>query len=68
MNSCLLQKLLHFYDYYKIIITLLPNPVHGSEKLPCLSNPIPYPEYSYQSMSAFLFKLTAPNKQFSSVG
>ena len=49
------------------IITFLPNPVPGNEKLPCLSNPIPYPEYPYLSMSAFLVKLTAPNKQFSKV-
>ena len=50
------------------IITFLPNPVPGNEKLPFLSNPIPYPEYPYLSMSAFLVNLTAPNKQFSSVG
>ena len=49
------------------IITFLPNPVPGNEKLPCLSNPIPYPEYPHLSISAFLVKLTAPNKQFSSV-
>ena len=33
-----------------------------------LSNPMPYPEYLYLSMSALLFKLTAPNKQLSHVG
>ena len=48
------------------IITFLPNPIPGDEKLPCLSNPIPYPEYLYLSLSAFLVRLTAPNKQFSS--
>ena len=50
------------------IITFLPNPVLGNEKLPFLSNPIPYPEYPYFSMSALLVNLTAPNKQFSSAG
>ena len=33
-----------------------------------LSDPVPYPEYSYSSISIFLVKLTAPNKQFSNVG
>ena len=33
-----------------------------------LSNPMPYPEYLYLSMSALLVKLTAPNKQLSHVG
>ena len=50
------------------VITFRPNPVPGSEKLSCLSNPIPYPEYPYLSMSAILVRLTAPNKQFSGVG
>ena len=50
------------------IITFLPNPTPGDEKLSCLSNPIPYPEYLYLLISAFLVKLTALNKQFSSVG
>ena len=49
------------------IITFLPNPVPGNEKLPCLSSPIPYPEYLYLSTSAFLFKVAARNKKFSSV-
>ena len=35
---------------------------------PCLSNPIPYPLYLYLSISAFLVKLTAPNKQLPNVG
>ena len=47
------------------IITFLPNPPLGCEKVPLESNPIPYPEYLYLSMSAFLVNLTAPNKQFS---
>ena len=34
------------------IITFLPNPVPGNEKLPCLSNPILYPEYPYLLMLA----------------
>ena len=38
------------------------------EKGVFLSNPIPYPEYPYLSISAFLVNLTDPNKQFSSVG
>ena len=50
------------------IITFLPNPVPGNEKLLFLSNPIPYPEYPYFSMSVLLVNLTAPNKQFSSAG
>ena len=50
------------------IVTFRPNPTQGNEKLPCLSNPIPYPEYPYLFMPAFLVKATAPNKQFSSVG
>ena len=50
------------------IITLLPNPVPGNEKFPCLSNPTPRPEYLYLSIAAFLVRLTAPNEQFSSVG
>ena len=49
------------------IITFLPNPVPENEKLPCLLNPFPYPKYPYLSVSAFLVRLTAPNKQFSSV-
>ena len=40
----------------------------GNEKLPLLSNPIPYPEYPYLPISAFLVKVTAPNKQFFNVG
>ena len=50
------------------INTFWPNPPPGNEKLPLLSNPIPYPEYPYLSISAFLVKATAPNKQFFSVG
>ena len=40
----------------------------GNEKPPLLSNPIPQPEYSYLSISAFLVKVTAANKQFFNVG
>ena len=35
------------------IITLLPNLPPENEKIPCLSNPSPYPEYLYLSISAF---------------
>ena len=48
--------------------TFLPNPVPGNEKLPRLSNSIPYTEYLPLSIKAFLVKLTAPNKHFSGVG
>ena len=49
------------------VITFLPNPVPGNEKLSHLSNSIPYSEYPYLSMSAFLVRLDARNKQFTSV-
>ena len=45
-----------------------PNPPPGNEKLDLLSNPIPKPEYPCFSISAFFVKVTAPNKQFFSVG
>ena len=45
-------------------ITFLPVPPLGWEKDPCLLNPIPYPEYLYLLRSAFLVKLTVPNKHF----
>ena len=41
-------------------ITFLPVPPLGCEKLPLLSNPIPYSQYLYLSISAFLVKLTTP--------
>ena len=44
------------------VISFLPDPVPGNEKIPYLSNPIPYPEYLYLSISAFLVEVTAPNK------
>ena len=43
------------------IVTLQPNPPLGNENVPFQSNPIPYPEYLYLSLSAFLANLTAPN-------
>ena len=46
------------------IITFRPNPPSGNEKLPCLSNPIPYPEYLYLSISLFLVKVTADVNAF----
>ena len=51
MNSYLLQILLHFYQLH------VP-----TEKKSFLSNPIPYTEYLYLSISTFLVKLTDPNK------
>ena len=51
-----------------MIITFLPVPPLGCEKNPCLSNPIPYPEYLYLSVRSFSVNLTAPTKKFSSVG
>ena len=45
------------------IMTFLPYFPHGCAKLPLESNPIPYPEYLYLSISAFFVNLTAPNKQ-----
>ena len=50
------------------ITTSWPNPPPGNEKLVFLSNPMPQPEYPYLSMSAFLVNVTAPNKQYFSVG
>ena len=47
------------------IITFLPCPPLGCEKLPLESNPIPHPEYIYSLASAFFINLTAPNRQFS---
>ena len=49
------------------IITSLPYPPLGCVKLPLESNPIPYPEYLYLSISAFFVNLTAPNGKFSKV-
>ena len=49
------------------IITLVPFPLLGCEKLPLESNPIPYPEYLYLSMSGFFVNLIAPGRQFSKV-
>ena len=48
-------------------IKFRPNQMAGNERLPFLLIPVPYPEYLYLSISAFLIKVTAPNKQFSSV-
>ena len=49
------------------IIQFLPNPL-PTENVPFLSNPIPYPVYLYLSISLFLVKVTALNKQFPRVG
>ena len=48
-------------------ITFLPISLQNKKDV-SLSNPIPYPEYPYLSISTFLVNLTDPNKQFSSVG
>ena len=45
----------------EIITFLLVPPPY--EKNPCLSNPIPYPEYLYLPKSTIFVKLTAPDKQ-----
>ena len=50
------------------IITFLQVTPEGCELNHFLSNPIPYLEYPYMSISAFLVNLRVPNKQFSSVG
>ena len=50
------------------INTFRPNPPLENEKLNLLSKPILKPEYPYFSISAFFVKVTAPNKQFFSVG
>ena len=50
------------------ISTFWPNTPLVNEELDLLSKPIPYPEYLYLSMSTFLVKVTAPNKQFFIVG
>ena len=49
------------------IIAFLPSPLLGCEKIPLESNPIPYQEYLYLSISAFWIILTEPNRQFSKV-
>ena len=49
------------------IITFLPVSPLVCEKYPCLSNPVPYPQDLDLLILAFLVKLTAPKKQFSSV-
>ena len=47
------------------ILQFLPNPL-PIEKVPFLSNPMPYPEYLYSLiLLIFLVEVTAPNKQFS---
>ena len=48
------------------IIQFVPNPL-PTENFPFLSNPIPYPEYLYLSISTFLVKLTAPYTLFPNV-
>ena len=45
-----------------------PNPPPENEELDLQSNPIPKPENPYFSISAFFVKVTAPAKQFFSIG
>ena len=45
----------------------LSNPLLGWEEATFLSNLIPYQEYLYLLISAFLVNLAAPNTQFSKV-
>ena len=45
------------------INTFWSNPPPGNKKLDLLSNPIPYPEYPFLLILAFLVKVTVPNKQ-----
>ena len=49
------------------VITFLPtsSPIEENH---FLSNPIPYPEYLYRSISTCFVNLTTQNKQFSSAG
>ena len=57
MNSYLLQRLLHFHQLHCLL-----------KKNIFLSDPMPYPEYLYLSISTFFLNVIAPNKQFSGVG
>ena len=53
---------------YSKIIQFLPSPL-PTENFPFLSNPLPYGEYLYSSVSlVLLVKLNAPGKQFSNAG
>ena len=64
-TKILLVLLLAYAELFKPapkVITFLQYPPLGCEKLPLESNPIPYPEYLYVSISAFFVNLTAPNK------
>ena len=49
------------------LITFFPYPPLGCENFPFESNPLPYPEYLYLSISPFFLNLTAPNRPFSGV-
>ena len=46
------------------IIAVLPNLPLGCEKRPIESNPIPYPEHLYLSISILFVNLAVPNRQF----
>ena len=45
------------------MVTLQQNSLLEKQEVPFLSNPIPYPEYLYLSISVFFVNLTVPNKQ-----
>ena len=60
-NTFFLQLML----YHLILMQVVQQEL---KKVPFLSNPMPYPECLYLSISTFLVKATAPNKQFSNVG
>ena len=49
------------------IMTFSPFSPLGREKLPLVSNPIPYPEYLYLSTPQLFVNLIDPNRQFSKV-
>ena len=68
MSLFLLSTCAEELKFTPTIYKLPANSPSGNEKSPLLSNPIPYPDYLYLSMSSFLVSLTAPNKQFSNVG
>ena len=73
----LYQELKYLFLYYQHtqisisapdIITFLPKPLPSdNEILPRASNPVLHPEYLHLLKSAFLVKLTAPNKEFLNV-
>ena len=53
---------------YSKVITFLPNQALVIEIVSFVSNLVPYLEYLYLSVSGFVTNLTAPDKEFPSVG